>query len=149
MKGIAGFLLTGFLLGTVFAGCASQPDASSPRGAAAGETLVEEKGVTVTYEGMEMTGEGGLELTFTVKNQGEVPLILNVLDFSANRCSMAAHFASETAPGETAQDILAVYAGALEDYGLTSVEEASFSLAAFHGDTQERLWQTGPLHITL
>lgn len=84
-----------------------------------------------------------------MENQGDKPLLLNVQEFSANRCSMAAFFASETAPGETAQDILTASAGELERCGMTTVEEVSFSLAAFHGDTLERLWQTGPLHLTL
>ena len=146
MKRMAAFLLAGLFLGGVFAGCVFQPEPSSSEG---GNVLVEERGVTVTYAGMEMTEEGGLELTLTVENQGDEPLLLNVQDFSANRCSMAAFFASETDPGETAQDVLTASAGELERSGLTTVEEVSFSLAAFHGDTLERLWQTGPLHLTL
>ena len=146
MKRMAAFLLAGLFLGGVFAGCVFQPEPSSSED---GNVLVEERGVTVTYVGMEMTGEGGLELTLTVENQGDEPLLLNVQDFSANRCSMAAFFASETDPGETAQDVLTASAGELERSGLTTVEEVSFSLAAFHGDTLERLWQTGPLHLTL
>lgn len=140
MKRCAALFLAVLLCG-VLTGCTPQPEK--------GQALVEEKGVTVTYAGMEMTEEGGLELTFTVENQGDKPLLLNVQEFSANRCRMAASFASEVAAGETSHAVMTIPAGELERYGLDTVEEASFSLAAFHGDTLERLWQTGPLHLTL
>ena len=141
MKRCAALFLTVLLLCGVLKGCAPRP--------AKGQALVEERGVKVIYTGMEMTEEGGLELTLTVENQGEEPLLLNVQDFSANGCSMAAFFASETAPGETAQDILTASAGELERYGLDTVEEVSFSLAAFHGDTLERILTTEQLHVDL
>ena len=144
MKRMAAFLLAGLFLGGVFAGCVFQPEPSSSED---GNVLVEERGVTVTYAGMEMTEEGGLELTLTVENQGDKPLLLNVQEFSANRCSMAAFFASETAPGETAQDILTASAGELERYGLDTVEEASFFLVVFHGDTLEPILTTEQLHV--
>lgn len=140
MKRCAALFLAVLLCG-VLTGCAPRPEK--------GQALVEEKGVKVTYTGMEMTEEGGLELTFTVENQGDKPLLLNVQKFSANRCQMAAFFASKVAAGETSHAVLTIPAGELERYGLDTVEEASFSLAVFHGDTLERLWQTGPLHLTL
>lgn len=140
MKRCAALFLAVLLCG-VLKGCAPRPEK--------GQALVEEKGVKVTYTGMEMTEEGGLELTFTVENQGDKPLLLNVQEFSANRCSMAAFFASETAPGETAQDILTASAGELERCGLTTVEEVSFSLVVFHGDTLERILTTEQLHVDL
>ena len=140
MKRCAALFLAVLLCG-VLKGCAPRP--------AKGQALVEERGVKVTYTGMEMTEEGGLELTFTVENQGDKPLLLNVQKFSANRCQMAASFASEVAAGETSHAVLTIPAGELERYGLDTVEEASFFLVVFHGDTLERLWQTGPLHLTL
>ena len=140
MKRCAALFLAVLLCG-VLTGCAPRP--------AKGQALVEEKGVKVTYTGMEMTEEGGLELTFTVENQGDKPLLLNVQEFSANRCQMAAFFASKVAAGETSHAVLTIPAGELERYGLDTVEEASFSLVVFHGDTLERLWQTGPLHLML
>lgn len=140
MKRCAALFLAVLLCG-VLTGCATRPEK--------GQALVEEKGVKVTYTGMEMTEEGGLELTFTVENQGDKPLLLNVQEFSANRCQMAASFASEVAAGETSHAVMTIPAGELERYGLDTVEEASFSLVVFHGDTLERLWQTGPLHLTL
>lgn len=139
MKRCAALFLAVLLLCGVLKGCAPQPEK--------GQALVEERGVKVTYTGMEMTEEGSLELTFTVENQGDKPLLLNVQEFSANRCSMAAFFASETAPGETAQDILTASAGELERYGLDTVEEASFFLVVFHGDTLERILTTEQLHV--
>lgn len=146
MKRMAAFLLAGLFLGGVFAGCVFQPEPSSSED---GNVLVEERGVTVTYAGMEMTEEGGLELTFTVENQGDKPLLLNVQEFSANRCQMAASFASEVAAGETSHAVMTIPAGELERYGLDTVEEASFSLAAFHGDTLERILTTEQLHVDL
>lgn len=140
MKRCAALFLAVLLCG-VLTGCAPRPEK--------GQALVEERGVKVTYTGMEMTEEGGLELTFTVENQGDKPLLLNVQKFSANRCQMAASFASEVAAGETSHAVLTIPAGELERYGLDTVEEASFFLVVFHGDTLERLWQTGPLHLTL
>lgn len=59
---MAAFLLAGLFLGGVFAGCVFQPEPSSSED---GNVLVEERGIKVTYAGMEMTEEGGLELTFT------------------------------------------------------------------------------------
>lgn len=140
MKRCAALFLAVLLCG-VLTGCAPRP--------AKGQALVEERGVKVTYTGMEMTEEGGLELTFTVENQGDKPLLLNVQEFSANGCSMAAFFASETAAGETSHAVLTIPAGELERYGLDTVEEASFSLAVFHGDTLERILTTEQLHVDL
>lgn len=140
MKRCAALFLAVLLCG-VLKGCAPRPEK--------GQGLVEEKGVKVTYTGMEMTEEGGLELTFTVENQGDKPLLLNVQEFSANGCSMAAFFASETAAGETSHAVLTIPAGELERYGLDTVEEASFSLAVFHGDTLERILTTEQLHVDL
>lgn len=119
MKRMAAFLLAGLFLGGVFAGCVFQPEPSSSED---GNVLVEERGVTVTYAGMEMTEEGGLELTFTVENQGDKPLLLNVQEFSANRCQMAASFASEVAAGETSHAVMTIPAGELERYGLDTLE---------------------------
>ncbi|MFQ9909662.1 MAG: hypothetical protein ACLRWC_08790 [Acutalibacter sp.] len=140
MKRCAALFLAVLLCG-VLTGCTPQPEK--------GQALVEEKGVKVTYTGMEMTEEGGLELTFTVENQGDKPLLLNVQEFSANGCSMAAFFASETAAGETSHAVLTIPAGELERYGLDTVEEASFSLAVFHGDTLEPILTTEQLHVDL
>lgn len=146
MKRMAAFLLAGLFLGGVFAGCVFQPEPSSSED---GNVLVEERGVTVTYAGMEMTEEGGLELTFTVENQGDKPLLLNVQEFSANRCQMAAFFASEVAAGETSHAVMTIPAGELERYGLDTVEEASFFLVVFHGDTLEPILTTEQLHVDL
>lgn len=140
MKRCAALFLAVLLCG-VLTGCTPQPEK--------GQALVEEKGVTVTYAGMEMTEEGGLELTFTVENQGDKPLLLNVQEFSANGCRMAAYFASEVAAGETSHAVLTIPAGELERYGLDTVEEASFSLVVFHGDTLERILTTEQLHLDL
>lgn len=146
MKRMAAFLFAGLFLGGVFAGCVFQPEPSSSED---GNVLVEERGVTVTYAGMEMTEEGGLELTFTVENQGDKPLLLNVQEFSAIRCRMAAYFASEVAAGETSHAVLTIPAGELERYGLDTVEEVSFSLVVFHGDTLERILTTEQLYVDL
>ena len=123
MKRCAALFLAVLLCG-VLKGCAPRP--------AKGQALVEERGVKVTYTGMEMTEEGGLELTFTVENQGDKPLLLNVQKFSANRCQMAASFASEVAAGETSHAVLTIPAGELERYGLDAVEEASFLYVENH-----------------
>ena len=42
---------------------------------------------------------------------------------------------------------MTIPAGELERYGLDTVEEVSFSLAAFHGDTLERILTTEQLHV--
>ena len=125
----------------VLTGCAPQPEKA--------QAWVGEKGGKVTYTGMEMTEEGGLELTFTVENQGDKPLLLNVQKFSANRCQMAAFFASKVAAGETSHAVLTIPAGELARYGLDTVEEACFFLVVFHGDTLERILTTEQLHVDL
>lgn len=140
MKRCAALFLTVLLCG-VLKGCAPRPEK--------GQALVEERGVKVTYTGMEQAEDGDVALHLAVENNSGQPIVVNVQEFSANRCQMAAFFASKVAAGETAQDILTASSGELERCGLTTVEEVSFSLAAFHGDTLERLWQTGPLHLTL
>lgn len=117
--------------------------------AAKGQALVEERGVKVTYTGMEQAEDGDVALHLAVENNSGQPIVVNVQEFSANRCQMAAFFASKVAAGETSHAVLTIPAGELERYGLDAVEEASFSLAVFHGDTLERLWQTGPLHLML
>ena len=141
MKRCAALFLAVLLLCGVLKGCAPRPEK--------GQALVEERGVKVTYTGMEQAEDGDVALHLAVENNSGQPIVVNVQEFSANRCQMAAFFASKVAAGETAQDILTASSGELERCGLTTVEEVSFSLAAFHGDTLERLWQTGPLHLTL
>ena len=150
MKRCAALFLAVLLCG-VLTGCAPRPEKGQAlvEEKAKGQALVEEKGVKVTYTGMEQAEDGAVALHLAVENNSGQPIVVNVQEFSANRCQMAAFFASETAPGETAQDILTASSGELERCGLTTVEEVSFSLAVFHGDTLERLWQTGPLHLTL
>lgn len=140
MKRCAALFLAVLLCG-VLKGCAPRPEK--------GQALVEEKDVKVTYTGMEQAEDGDVALHLAVENNSGQPIVVNVQEFSANRCQMAAFFASEVAAGETSHAVLTIPAGELERYGLDTVEEASFSLAAFHGDTLERLWQTGPLHLTL
>lgn len=140
MKRCAALFLAVLLCG-VLKGCAPRPEK--------GQALVEEKGVKVTYTGMEQAEDGDVALHLAVENNSGQPIVVNVQEFSANRCQMAAFFASEVAAGETSHAVLTIPAGELERYGLDTVEEASFSLVVFHGDTLERLWQTGPLHLML
>ena len=140
MKRCAALFLAVLLCG-VLTGCAPRPEK--------GQALVEEKGVKVTYTGMEQAEDGDVALHLAVENNSGQPIVVNVQEFSANRCQMAAFFASEVAAGETSHAVLTIPAGELERYGLDTVEEASFSLVVFHGDTLERLWQTGPLHLML
>lgn len=116
---------------------------------AAAKGEVEERGVKVTYTGMEQAEDGDVALHLAVENNSGQPIVVNVQEFSANRCQMAAFFASKVAAGETSHAVLTIPAGELERYGLDTVEEASFFLVVFHGDTLERLWQTGPLHLML
>lgn len=140
MKRCAALFLAVLLCG-VLKGCAPRPEK--------GQALVEEKGVKVTYTGMEQAEDGDVALHLAVENNSGQPIVVNVQEFSANRCQMAAFFASKVAAGETSHAVLTIPAGELERYGLDTVEEASFSLVVFHGDTLERLWQTGPLHLML
>ena len=140
MKRCAALFLAVLLCG-VLTGCAPRPEK--------GQALVEEKGVKVTYTGMEQAEDGDVALHLAVENNSGQPIVVNVQEFSANRCQMAAFFASKVAAGETSHAVLTIPAGELERYGLDTVEEASFSLVVFHGDTLERLWQTGPLHLML
>lgn len=140
MKRCAALFLAVLLCG-VLTGCAPRPEK--------GQALVEERGVKVTYTGMEQAEDGDVALHLAVENNSGQPIVVNVQEFSANRCQMAASFASEVAAGETSHAVMTIPAGELERYGLDTVEEASFSLVVFHGDTLERLWQTGPLHLTL
>ena len=141
MKRCAAWFLTVLLLCGVLKGCAPRPEK--------GQALVEEKGVKVTYTGMEQAEDGDVALHLAVENNSGQPIVVNVQEFSANRCQMAAFFASEVAAGETSHAVLTIPAGELERYGLDTVEEESFFLVVFHGDTLERLWQTGPLHLML
>ena len=140
MKRCAALFLAVLLCG-VLKGCAPRPEK--------GQALVEEKGVKVTYTGMEQAEDGDVALHLAVENNSGQPIVVNVQEFSANRCQMAAFFASKVAAGETSHAVLTIPAGELERYGLDTVEEASFFLVVFHGDTLERLWQTGPLHLML
>lgn len=140
MKRCAALFLAVLLCG-VLKGCAPRP--------AKGQALVEERGVKVTYTGMEQAEDGDVALHLAVENNSGQPIVVNVQEFSANRCQMAAFFASKVAAGETSHAVMTIPAGELERYGLDTVEEASFFLVVFHGDTLERLWQTGPLHLTL
>ena len=140
MKRCAALFLAVLLCG-VLKGCAPRPEK--------GQALVEEKGVKVTYTGMEQAEDGDVALHLAVENNSGQPIVVNVQEFSANRCQMAAFFASKVAAGETSHAVLTIPAGELERYGLDTVEETSFSLVVFHGDTLERLWQTGPLHLML
>lgn len=140
MKRCAALFLAVLLCG-VLKGCAPRPEK--------GQALVEEKGVKVTYTGMEQAEDGDVALHLAVENNSGQPIVVNVQEFSANRCQMAAFFASKVAAGETSHAVMTIPAGELERYGLDTVEEASFFLVVFHGDTLERLWQTGPLHLTL
>lgn len=140
MKRCAALFLAVLLCG-VLKGCTPQPEK--------GQALVEEKGVKVTYTGMEQAEDGAVALHLTVENNSGQPIVVNVQEFSANRCQMAAFFASEVAAGETSHAVLTIPAGELERYGLDTVEEASFFLVVFHGDTLERILTTEQLHVDL
>lgn len=140
MKRCAALFLAVLLCG-VLTGCTPQPEK--------GQALVEEKGVKVTYTGMEQAEDGAVALHLTVENNSGQPIVVNVQEFSANRCQMAAFFASEVAAGETSHAVLTIPAGELERYGLDTVEEASFFLVVFHGDTLERILTTEQLHVDL
>ena len=140
MKRCAALFLAVLLCG-VLKGCAPLP--------AKGQALVEERGVKVTYTGMEQAEDGDVALHLAVENNSGQPIVVNVQEFSANRCQMAAFFASEVAAGETSHAVLTIPAGELERYGLDTVEEASFFLVVFHGDTLERILTTEQLHVDL
>ena len=114
MKRCAALFLAVLLCG-VLTGCAPRPEK--------GQALVEEKGVKVTYTGMEQAEDGDVALHLAVENNSGQPIVVNVQEFSANRCQMAAFFAS--------------------------VEEASFFLVVFHGDTLEPILTTEQLHVDL
>lgn len=138
MKRCAALFLAVLLCG-VLKGCAPRP--------AKGQALVEERGVKVTYTGMEQAEDGDVALHLAVENNSGQPILVNVQEFSANRCRMAAYFASEVAAGETSHAVMTIPAGELERYGLDTVEEASFFLVVFHGDTLERILTTEQLHV--
>ena len=140
MKRCAALFLAVLLCG-VLSGCAPRP--------AKGQALVEEKGVKVTYTGMEQAEDGAVALHLAVENNSGQPIVVTVQEFSANRCQMAASFASEVAAGETSHAVMTIPAGELERYGLDTVEEASFFLVVFHGDTLERILTTEQLHVDL
>lgn len=140
MKRCAALFLAVQLCG-VLTGCAPRP--------AKGQALVEERGVKVTYTGMEQAEDGDVALHLAVEYNSGQPIVVNVQEFSANRCQMAAFFASEVAAGETSHAVLTIPAGELERYGLDTVEEASFFLVVFHGDTLERILTTEQLHVDL
>lgn len=140
MKRCAALFLAVLLCG-VLKGCAPRPEK--------GQALVEEKGVKVTYTGMEQAEDGDVALHLAVENNSGQPIVVNVQEFSANRCQMAASFASEVAAGETSHAVLTIPAGELARYGLDTVEEASFFLVVFHGDTLERILTTEQLHVDL
>ena len=107
------------------------------------------RGVKVTYTGMEQAEDGDVALHLAVENNSGQPIVVNVQEFSANRCQMAAFFASKVAAGETSHAVLTIPAGELERYGVDTVEEASFFLVVFHGDTLERILTTEQLHVDL
>lgn len=98
---------------------------------------------------MEQAEDGDVALHLAVENNSGQPIVVNVQEFSANRCQMAASFASEVAAGETSHAVLTIPAGELEWYGLDTVEEVSFFLVVFHGDTLERILTTEQLHVDL
>ena len=136
MKRCAALFLAVLLCG-VLTGCAPRPEK--------GQALVEERGVKVTYTGMEQAEDGDVALHLAVENNSGQPIVVNVQEFSANRCQMAAFFASKVAAGETSHAVLTIPAGELD--GLDTVEEASFFLVVFHGDTLERILTTEQLHV--
>lgn len=140
MKRCAALFLAVLLCG-VLKGCAPRP--------AKGQALVEERGVKVTYTGMEQAENGAVALHLAVENNSGQPIVVNVQEFSANRCQMAAFFASKVAAGETSHAVLTIPAGELERYGVDTVEEASFFLVVFHGDTLEPILTTEQLHVDL
>ena len=150
MKRCAALFLAVLLCG-VLTGCAPRPEKGQAlvEEKAKGQALVEEKGVKVTYTGMEQAEDGDVALHLAVENNSGQPIVVNVQEFSANRCQIAASFASKVAAGETSHAVLTIPAGELERYGLDTVEEASFSLAVFHGDTLERILTTEQLHVDL
>lgn len=142
----AAFLLAGLFLGGVFAGCVFQPEPSSSED---GNVLVEERGVTVTYAGMEMTEEGNAELRMTVENNSEQPILVNVQDFSANGMMMNAMFATQVTPGKKSNDELTIYASTLEENGVTAVESVEFSLVVFNDDTLDTIVETDLIALTV
>ena len=81
MKRCAALFLAVLLCG-VLTGCAPRPEK--------GQALVEEKGVKVTYTGMEQAEDGDVALHLAVENNSGQPIVVNVQEFSANRCQMAA-----------------------------------------------------------
>lgn len=126
MKRCAALFLAVLLLCGVLKGCAPRPEK--------GQALVEERGVKVTYTGMEQAEDGDVALHLAVENNSGQPIVVNVQEFSANRCQMAAFFASKVAAGETSHAVLTIPAGELERYGL---------------DTLERILTTEQLHVDL
>lgn len=133
-------------LGGVFAGCVFQPEPSSSED---GNVLVEERGVTVTYAGMEMTEEGNAELKMTVENNSEQPILVNVQDFSANGIMMSPFFATQVTPGKKSNGELTIYANTLEENGVTAVESVEFSLVVFNDDTLDIITETDLLTLTM
>ena len=92
MKRCAALFLTVLLLCGVLKGCAPRPEK--------GQALVEEKGVKVTYTGMEQAEDGDVALHLAVENNSGQPIVVNVQEFSANRCQMAAFSPARWLPGK-------------------------------------------------
>ena len=72
MKRCAALFLTVLLCG-VLTGCAPRP--------AKGQALVEERGVKVTYTGMEQAEDGDVALHLAVENNSGQPIVVNVQEF--------------------------------------------------------------------
>ena len=110
---------------------------------------MEERGVTVTYAGMEMTEEGNAELKMTVENNSEQPILVNVYDFSANGIMMSPFFATQVTPGKKSNGELTIYANTLEENGVTAVESVEFSLVVFNDDTLDTIVETDLIALTV
>ena len=118
MKRCAALFLAVLLCG-VLKGCAPRPEK--------GQALVEEKGVKVTYTGMEQAEDGDVALHLAVENNSGQPIVVNVQEFSANRCQMAAFFASKVAAGETSHAVLTIPAGSWSGTAWTPWRKRPFS----------------------
>ena len=118
MKRCAALFLAVLLCG-VLKGCAPRPEK--------GQALVEEKGVKVTYTGMEQAEDGAVALHLAVENNSGQPIVVNVQEFSASRCQMAAFFASKVAAGETSHAVLTIPAGSWSGTAWTPWRKRPFS----------------------
>lgn len=101
------------------------------------QTLVEDKGIKITFTGLEINEYGDAELKLQVENNSGQAITVQTRNESINGIMVSGTMSCHVISGKIANDSLSFFATRLEENNITEIHDVEFSFYIFDSDTYQ------------